>query len=146
MCHTIFISTDSDRDLAALPSDQFLFERPSLDQVESVRTTLAHPNLWYLSSKYGGCSCHYRHLLRESISLGFAKPEAWFPEDEGDIESTKAVYDVLFQLVQAGNAVDIVSLWNAELPNEIHRVAVHLHEVNRNEFRFWQGCLFGLKP
>lgn len=142
MCHLIYLSTNSDQDLATLPSDLFSFVRPSKAEIEQMKGLLRHQNVWYLTGAYGGCSCHFRHLLWESTSLGFGDPEDWFPEDEDDIASTHAVYDAISDLVKQGYKVDLVDQWSGD-PVETS-LEVSLCEVTRTKFRFWAGHRFEL--
>jgi len=146
MCYSIYLSTDSDQVLSAHPSELFLFRRPNDEEAREVRALLAYPNIWYLSSRYGGCSCHYRHLLYESASLGFGEPVEWFSEDLDDIESTEAVHDLFSEFVVRGVKIDLVDLWGNEAVDEFEQITVSLHSVPRNAFRFFEGYRFELVP
>lgn len=140
MCYTVFISTDGSQDLSALPREEFRFEKPIAEEILNVGEFLKYPNRWFLSSKYGGCSCHYRHLMEGNASMGFGEPEEWFPEDEEDVASTGAVYDALAALVGEGHRVDLVDLWNGDAPAILQEVVVDLSVVRRDAFRFWEGA------
>ncbi|MCH7945706.1 MAG: hypothetical protein IIC73_06805, partial [Armatimonadetes bacterium] len=103
----IYLSTTSDEDLSELNDGPFFFLRPTdQDDAESL-ALLEHPNKWFLSGQYGGCSCHFRH--RQGVEpLGFGVPLDWYHEDEDDLESTKAVYDVLTRIVSEGHKLDLL--------------------------------------
>lgn len=144
MCNLIYISTDSDQDLASLGSNQFKYERMSGEELAKIGPLLSYPNKWFLECQYGGCSCHFRHLL-DGSDFDFGPVADWLPEDEDDVESTAAVYDSLAVLVNAGARVDILDTYEGE-PVFKRDVEVRLSEVKRNDFRFWEACRFELLP
>ena len=60
--------------------------------------------------------------------------------------ATQAVYDVLARLVREGYRVRLVDYWETTAKDVISTVPVRLSEVNREAFRFWEGCRFELIP
>src|SRR5437763_1689002 len=94
MCNLVYISTTSEDNLAGLQSELFRFEPMVAEEDVRIQNLLSYPNRWYLASRYGGCSCHYRHRMPGfhpdtpdiSIPPSFSKPESWFPEEEDDLE------------------------------------------------------------
>ena len=56
---------------------------------------------------------HFRNWLKENHPE-FWEPQDWFSEDPEDIESTRAVYDLLAHLVEDGERVDVSSAWTGE--------------------------------
>ncbi|MGV3617803.1 MAG: hypothetical protein ACO1SV_20960 [Fimbriimonas sp.] len=146
MCNSVFISTDSPEDLAAIASDQFIFESGQEGDREDCKGTLRYPHIWFLSSRYGGCSCHYRHLCPESRDMGFEGRVDWYGEDEDDMIATQAVYDVLSRLVQEGYRVDAVDFWEDASRDDVRTFPVSVSEVSREAFRFWEGCRFEFIP
>jgi hypothetical protein len=145
MCYTVFVSTDSDLDLGALPSAEFIFAPASDADIASLEGLMKHRNVWYLSGKYGGCSCHFRHLTRGS-DWEFSEVVDWHPEDEEDVNSTQEVFDALAGIVLAGCSVDIVDLWANERPEDMRQFVVKLSEVDRCAFRFFENSRFELVP
>jgi len=112
---------------------------------------LAYPRQWYLQSRYGGCSCHFRHVIyHEGSGPAFGVPEDWCSEDEDNIEDTAAVYDLLCRLVAEGHRVDLVDFWNGEWSGdgamEEVTVTVRLSEVPREAFRFFEEYRFDFLP
>ncbi|MCH8979498.1 MAG: hypothetical protein IH945_09705 [Armatimonadetes bacterium] len=145
MCFSIYLSTTSDEDLSKLNDGPFFFLRPGENDDVQFLALLEHANQWFLSCQYGGCSCHFRH--REGVEpLGFGLTLDWFPEDDDDLESTKAVYDVLSRLVSEGHKLDLLDVWEGYLPSEIKARTVSLHEVSRDEFAFFEQCRFIFVP
>ena len=141
MCYVIYLSTTSEEALDDLPRDLCRFAPVTdADDMELVEL-LAHPQRWYLESRYGGCSCHFRHLGGES-DMCFDPPEEWCPEDDDDVESTAAVYDFLARIVESGHKLDIISAWNGTSPQEIKDLPVSLHAVPRDSFRFFENYRF----
>ncbi len=145
MCHSIYISTTSPEDLAALPSSLFCFQSdPSLDKEIKVGFP-GNRYRWHLLGRYGGCSCHFRHLAAGS-DFEFGVPEAWSPEDADDIESTLAAYDVFARIVASGNELEVVDLWEGTSPENVIAMEVSLSHVPRESFQFFEGYKFILRP
>ncbi len=148
MCYAVFLSTTSSEDLSTLPTDQFRFEAPDSKEDDNALRLLRYPHKWYLACRYGGCSCHYRHLSSDPASSEpwFDPPEDWLPEDGDDVESTMALYDELTRIVNEGHRVDVLDSWNCEGLESVHDLSVSVAEVPRECFRFFQNVRFDLAP
>ena len=113
---------------------------------------LSYSNNWYLSGKYGGCSCHFRHTeggyhptTKQTSMPYFSIPEDWSPEDPEDVESTAAFYDALVQIVNTGYQVEILDAWSGTKPTRIRTIPISLTKVPRDKFRFFNGFRFILE-
>jgi hypothetical protein len=155
MCYSIYVSTTSKEDLAGLPEDHFQFQRIEGSEIGNdlgILALLAYPERWLLLCKYGGCSCHFRHLgevvggRNGRRQEPFGVPEDWMPEDEEDLESTKAVFDALSLLLSKGNQVDLIDVWTDTAPDSVQTLNVSLGEVPRDAFRFLEGYRMCLSP
>src|SRR5207248_386415 len=111
------------------------------DDTEDALTLLQYPNRWHLASKYGGCSCHYRHWCKENGDC-FDSPQEWMPEDAEDIESTAAFYELVTVIISAGHQVDLVDVWNGTSREDVRVVDVSLSEVPPEAFRFFENARF----
>lgn len=148
MCYTIYLSTTTEEDLSKLTSEVIRFE-PILDWVpdpipgedDSLEGLMCHPHLWFLVSRYGGCSCHYRHLGKGS-DMRFGPPEDWSPEDDEDVESTQAVYDVFARILREGHELDVLDVWANTPVDSVSTIEVRLSQVPRESFRFFDGTRF----
>ena len=80
MCYSIYLSTDSNRDLSTENSDLLRFKQETIE--EPIRSILQNEHQWYVGSQ-SGCSCTFRHLY--STELGFAEPVDWYQEDDDEI-------------------------------------------------------------
>ena len=145
MCYTIYLSTTSGEDLSDLNDGPFFFYRPSEHDDPDMLALLEHPSRWYLGSQYGGCSCHFRHVQMDR-EPEFVPPEDWCPEDEDDIEATKAVYDVLSRIVSEGHKLDLLSIWEGCSPDAVKAARFSLSEVPRESFRFFEDYRFVVSP
>ncbi len=112
---------------------------------------LDHQQKWYLQSKYGGCSCHFRHAMgsfspttKEEYPPEFMAPADWYHEDQEDIESTLAVCGTISKLLADGFSVDMVNQWNGIGPDEIQTLEVSLQNVPNDHFRFFENYKFTL--
>ena len=149
MCYTVFFSTTSDEDLSEAGHGLFTpYRTDGHTWEEEAIELLAHPNRWYLECRYGGCSCHFRHI--ESYIATFGLPGDPLPggqdEDEDDIESTAAFYDLIKRLVDEGHDIDVIDVWS-DTPNErVQTMDVSLSEVTRDTFRFFASHRFMLRP
>ncbi|MCO5297850.1 MAG: hypothetical protein M9921_13440 [Fimbriimonadaceae bacterium] len=148
MCFSIYLSTTSTEDLAKPESELIQLEtikgwvpEPLTDEDDSVLDRLNYPNKWCLVSRYGGCSCGYRHLCSGS-DFDFGPPEDWCPEDDDDIESTQAAYDLFARLLVEGHQVDVLDVWTGTSAEAITTMVVRLCEVPRDHFRFFEGVRF----
>lgn len=119
-----------------IEADGDAYREPSVEN-------LRFPKRWYLICRYGGCSCHFRHVPAFSEEdPTFEAPQAWFPEDADDIESTEAAYEFFKGLVESGHEVDRVDAWNDRPADSIQTVLVNLSEITRQSFRFIEGYHF----
>jgi hypothetical protein len=141
MCYQIYVSTTSEEDLAALPTDLFRFELPTADDRPDILQLLAYPHKWYLACRYGGCSCHYRHL-GEGSDFSFDQPQDWMPEDSDDVESTQGIYDLVERLLAAKQGVDLVDVWEDPAAIRVTTLSVKLSDVSRDAFRFFANHKF----
>jgi len=136
MCYIVFFSTTSNEDFSKVPSEHFQIGRP--DPKEDL-SLLAYEHRWELLSRYGGCSCHYRHTIKE---LGFGPVVDWFPEDEDDVVATGGVYDFFTRLLSEGHRVDVVDLWTDTANEDVASVEVVLGALPRVHFRFLEAVKF----
>jgi hypothetical protein len=154
MCNVVFLSTTSAEDLSR-EGDGLFHIRPIPDQEpEEIVNLLRHPHRWYLECRYGGCSCHFRYTQivepkgrsHVAVDPAFGEPEDWSPEDDDDIESTAAFYDLLSKLVARGESVDLVAAWEGTEASDLRSIDVSLSAVPRPAFRFFDGYRFNLLP
>jgi hypothetical protein len=143
MCFLIYLSTTSPEDLRLLPSKLYHLLPLSKEDDPAIANLLENPSQWFIECQYGGCSCHFRHLMTGG-DLWFSPPEDWFPEDADDIEATKAVYDLLSKMLAEGHKVDLVDVWVGTKPEAITERDVSLSEVDRDSFRFFENRKFNL--
>lgn len=152
VCNVIFLSTTSDEDLSLTGGGLFRLYRVALDERETAVRTLKHPHRWYLECRYGGCSCHFRHSDNiqfegsspVAVDPTFGPPEEWCPEDDDDLESTAAFYDLLLRLIGVGHQVDVVDVWNGDDSGAVRTMSVSLSSVPREHFRFFESYRFDL--
>jgi hypothetical protein len=167
------MSTTSQEDLSLLASDQFSFSamqngedteeelstwasdptyiapEKGPEYEEEILALLSFPKRWYIHCRYGGCSCHFRHMGGIGLSFGtpesdayFSAPEDWLSEDDGDVVSTMAVYDALFKMIKEGHHLDLIDYFEGINPKDITMQNVSLRNVPRNTFRFFGGVKF----
>lgn len=139
MCYLVYISTDFDGDLALRNSTLVSFEKDFTHTDPAIVDLLLYKHLWYVGSN-AGCSCTFRHL--PSVGLGFGEPVEWFPEEADEIEATKMFYDVIADLKTAGHKVDCIEIWAGTRKDEIKRLTVHLDNIPRDAFRFFENHHF----
>ena len=143
MCHMVYISTSSDEDLAKIGSRYFSIRAVDPDEGPDVDEALEYPSRWYISGRWGGCSCHLRYF---PDALGFHDGLDWWPEEPNAVEDTAAIYDMLQRLVAEGNKVDVVDLWNDEAYDGFESITVSLSEVTREKFLFMENRRLNLTP
>ena len=143
MCHMVYVSTDSPDDLSARSSDLVRFEIPAAGRQSPCPRILKHEHKWFVGS-ISGCSCTFRHLIRESLTIGFGAPEAWFPEAPDAIEATKRLYAILKDMVQRGYQVELLDCWSGDENKEASTLDVSLSQVPADRFRMFEGHLFTL--
>lgn len=154
MCYSLLFSTTDERDFCNFESEGFSLSRPSESDAAVVQF-LKNPHAWYVHSKYGGCSCHFRYSMEDSdldpeepsqstfmsadeVNKMFGKEV----EDEEDAESTRLLYDFLLGLVRADEKVDAVAWWSSDDPGRYRERQVNLAEVGRDRFRFFENTRF----
>jgi hypothetical protein len=137
VCYSIYLSTDSNRDLTAENNDFIRFKRERID--ESILTLLQHEHQWYVGSQ-SGCSCTFRHLY--STELGFGEPVDWYPEDEPELIATKSFIEIVRRLVGKGHQVDCVDIWYGAANDDIKEMEVNLDKVKNEQFRFFENHYF----
>jgi len=152
MCHMLYLATDCPDDLWCKNSDLVRFEKLSSERFgrqlsePSSRSPrmLTHEHQWFVGSK-SGYSCTFRHLIRESVSLGFGAPEHWFPEEQDAIAATHQLYTILAAIIERGHHVELLDCWNGDEDKEVTRLDVSLTDVTIDDFRLFEGHLFNLK-
>lgn len=145
MCYAIYFSTTSPVDLSTIKSEHFQIQVLDAELDVQAPELLGHPYHWYLESKYGGCSCHFRSAPQ---GLGFGAEVDWYPEDPEYVESTRHFYDTFAEIVRSGHAVDLLTLWNGDEydKGEIDRIVVELSKVPRDHFRFFEAVHMEVVP
>lgn len=146
MCYEIYVSTNSPEDLGMLSRNLFRFGQPDEEREAGPIAMLSYPNKWYLSGRYGGCSCHFRHLSIWSESLGFGAPEDWFPEEVEEVESTAAAYDLFSRLVAEGWSLEALDTSSGANLGDMKSMKVSMGEVPRDSFRFFENFRFEFTP
>jgi len=139
MCYFLYISTNSDHDLAINNNEFIKFEKVQGNDEELPIEILSYQYIWYVGSA-SGCSCSFRHLM--TPDLGFSEPVDWYEEGEEEIEATKKLYDILKKEVEKGKQVEIVDKWTQTELKDIKEMEVSLSSVNRNKFRFIENYKF----
>ncbi|SHH69638.1 hypothetical protein [Massilia sp. CF038] len=138
MCYMIVLSTDTDFDLTRLSSSLFAFSREMPRVAETVYLTHAHH--WYLASSEG-CSCSFRHLSGESVTLGFGAPEDWFPEHADHVAATAQVVAAFRSILASGAQLDCIDAWASDDPAPTplnDTVQVDLGAMPAPHFRFFE--------
>ena len=146
MCGVIFFSTDSGEDFSKLDTTLFRCYVPPEDVVGLVRDVLAYPNIWYLACRYGGCSCHFRHAQRFAKDKSFRPPIPEDDEDDDNIESTEAFYDLCTRVVGEGHVIDIYDTWDGEEGTVEETREISVRDLPRDAFRFVEYCRIVLLP
>lgn len=137
MCYSIYLSTDSDLDLSTKNNHLIQFMKESIPQ--PYLSLLQFQNHWYVGSK-SICSCTFRHL--HSIELGFCEPQDWYPEDEQEIEATLIFIRIVREILQQGNQVDCLDIWEAASQSDIIQINVNLEDIRDDQFRFYENYHF----
>ena len=75
MCYFLYISTNSEQNLAINNNELITFKKVIGKDEELPTEILNYPNIWYVGSAKG-CSCSFRHLM--SPDLGFSEPVDWY--------------------------------------------------------------------
>lgn len=142
MCYCVYLSTTSNENFGELKADLFRLVRPDAEEENLVQGQLAHPHLWYLESQYGGCSCHFRHSMGDTLG----PPEDWSPEDADHILSTKAVYEVITRIVAEGHETDLIDVWNGDEEDDLNNMEISVSRTPVDSFRFLEGFRFRFVP
>ena len=145
MCYMVYLATDCPDDLSLKCSALVRFGRPSVEAFSPAPRVLTHQYKWFVGSK-SECSCTFRHLCRESASLGFGAPEDWFPEEQDRTDATHELYGVLKEIVQRGYQVELLDCWSGDEDRDAVALNVSLTEVGADQFRLFEGHVFTLKP
>src|SRR5437773_5314111 len=108
MCYVICLSTTSQEDLSAIPSDRLRFERIRDEGDPGILRLLDHPAKWFLTREFGGCSCHFRHDASVNgwtceTATSFEPPQDWCPEDAENVEATKDAFEVFKRILAEGH-------------------------------------------
>lgn len=111
------------------------------------RALLRFRNKWFLGSAHG-CSCGFRHLCTESVSLGFGKPEGWFHEEVEDIEATLQIIRLIRSLVEDGAGIDCIHVWDhgGGAMKELHTLDINMARLDDHTFRFFENYRFVFLP
>ncbi|MDZ4860115.1 MAG: hypothetical protein SGI88_14145 [Candidatus Hydrogenedentes bacterium] len=137
MCYSLYLSTNSDANLAQYNSELIRFG-PLGERDYAYADLLAYPNRWYVGSK-SVCSCAFRHAEE---TLGFGAPEDWFEEEDDDIAATKELYTVIKTLMSSGHKVDCVDTWEGVCPTQINFLEIQLADVPADAFRLFENYRF----
>lgn len=137
MCYSIYLSTDSNRDLSTENSDLLRFKQETIE--EPIRSILQNEHQWYVGSQ-SGCSCTFRHLY--SKELGFAEPVDWYQEDDDEIAATLFFVKIARQLVDQGYQLDCVDVWYGTAEDDIKERQVNFKNMRDEEFRFFENYHF----
>ncbi|MGW8226806.1 MAG: hypothetical protein ACWGOY_13780 [Anaerolineales bacterium] len=137
MCYSIYLSTDSDRDLRTENDELVRFRKGTVP--ESYRSLLRYKHHWYVGSK-SGCSCTFRHL--SSIELGFMAPVDWYEEGEHEILATAKFIKFVRRMKKLGYQVDCIDTWEGVENEEIVDAIVNLDEITDDQFRFFENHHF----
>jgi len=141
MCYEVYLSTDSPDDLAGLNSERVRFEKMADTLADPGIALLEFPNKWYVGSK-SGCSCDFRFLHPDSVELGFAEPEPWYPEETDAVDATRELYRRLKAILTAGHRLDLLSRWEGDRSGGIITLDVSLDQVTERAFRLFEAHKF----
>lgn len=129
MCYAIYLSTTDCEDLSKSSCEHFKVQ--ALEPNSEACRSLTHPYRRALLSRFGGCSCHFRHVANERPDFG--PVEGWSPEDADDVEATAAAYELLRQILARNHKLEVLDLWN-DASEAIRFAEVRLSEVPRDHF------------
>jgi hypothetical protein len=96
---------------------------------------LAYSHRWFVTSRFGGCSCHFRHWTANDLG----PVEEWYSEDDDDVKASQFFFDLLMRILEKGRSLDIIDLLEDETISKIRSMDVHLNQVPRDHFRFLEG-------
>lgn len=141
MCYSVYLSTTSNANLLEWGNELCKFEKEILPDDQEIVDLLQHPNKWFIT-RYGGCSCHFRHFMNYPDFEAFGVPEEWREEDADDIESSAATYDLFMKLLDSESELDVVSVWTDCTAEEVTNLEVRLADIPRDSFRFVENVMF----
>lgn len=142
MCYYLFLSTSSEEDFTELPKDHYNFERDFKEEEAVFMDGLEYRNRWYISGRYGGCSCHFRFFMGD---VEFGPEEDWREEDPEAVESTAELFDVFKRLVSEGHRLDAIAVWAGTEPDMVGFKEVLMAELKREDFLFLENYRFVLR-
>ncbi|UCD43085.1 MAG: hypothetical protein JSV69_05685 [Chloroflexota bacterium] len=137
MCYSIYLSTDSNKDLSNENNDLLHFKQEEIKV--PIQSILKNEHQWYLGSK-SICSCTFRHL--HSIELGFSEPVDWYPEDDDEIAATLSFIEIARQIVEQGHQLDCIDIWEGTAEADIKELRIDLNDLRDDEFRFFENYHF----
>lgn len=101
---------------------------------------LAYPHRWFLTCRYGGCSCHFWHSDYREEAPDFGPLEPWMgEEDPEDVEATSAFFELVARIVGEGHRIDVTDMSDEMMPQYVRSIHVSLREVSRENLRFYDG-------
>jgi hypothetical protein len=139
MCYALLLSTTSNDDLSRFNNEAIRFDKTIPERLSFDR--FLYPNRWYVGSRTG-CSCSFRHLYGPEFEFGV--PEAWFPEEETDVQATLMFIHVVRSLLEKGESVDCIDLWEGHdmEPQPPISMNVNLSQIRDEAFRFFENHYF----
>lgn len=141
MCYLLYLSTDSQEDLAKYNNDLVKFEKITGEDEEVPLELLGYPNAWYVGSS-SICSCAFRHIAEPDF--GFSEPVDWYEEDAEDLQATRRLYLVFQELLRAGKKVDCVDKYAGTPIENFKTMDVSFSQVSEAEFRLFENYKFNL--
>jgi len=145
MCYSIYVATTSSRDLAAHVGTRIQFERDLWTPEPAALELLIYPNRWFLTREFGGCSCHFRHVAEINDPL-FEPYAEWQATDPDDLEATWEAFEVFRSLVEAGEGLEVMNLWEDPSPDEVKSFDVNLSKIPPNAFQFVENVRLHFRP
>ncbi len=133
MCYSIYLSTDSKRDLSAENGELVHFKKELIP--EPYHSLLKYQNQWYVGSK-SGCSCTFRHLY--SVELDFSEPVDWYEEGDDEIAATLSFIKFVRKFRKLGFQVDCINIWEGTERADIIEISVNLDDIADDQFRFFE--------
>jgi len=145
MCFTIYWSATSSDSFDDVGEDFCRLEKGIPAAIDELGH-LHYPHKWTMRCRYG-CGCYFRHADRDLDLASFCPPEDWSgEEDPVDMEATAKFYDFALSIVNGGFQMDLIDVWEGEEHRPFPTFQVPLSALNRNDFRFLEGCRFDFVP
>ena len=145
MCYSIYVATTSSRDLASHIGTRIRFQRDLWTPEPAALELLIYPNRWFLTREFGGCSCHFRHVVEINDPL-FEPYEEWQERDPDDLEATWEAFEVFRSLVEAGEGLEVMNLWHDASPDKVKSFDVNLSKIPPNAFQFVENARLHFRP